>query len=95
MNDLFDFREKILTLYLDYEKQKARELEKYKQKPKTYSGPARLLVDEEASKKIRAVEQKIKKKMKWKGSEELEELCNMFVVQLTGPSGMKLEPPTP
>lgn len=54
-----------------------------------------MLVDEEASKKIRAVEHKIKKKMKWKGSEELEELCNMFVVQLTAPSGMRLEPPTP
>ena len=47
LNDLYDFREKILNLYLDYEKQKVKELDKMNAKPKTYDGPARLLVDPE------------------------------------------------
>jgi len=55
-------------------------MEKLKNRPKTYVGPALNLIDPEQSKKIRAIESKIKKKMQWKGDEELEELCNMFVV---------------
>lgn len=91
LNDLYDFREKILSLYLAYETTKGREMEKLKNRPKTYVGPALNLIDPEQSKKIRAIESKIKKKMQWKGDEELEELCNMFVVQLTAPSGINLE----
>lgn len=77
---MYDFREKILSLYLAYETTKGREMEKLKNRPKTYVGPALNLIDPEQSKKIRAIESKIKKKMQWKGDEELEELCNMFVV---------------
>lgn len=80
LNDLYTFREKILSLYLIYEQEKGKEMEKLKRKPKTYNGPARSLVDPEQSKVIRAIESRIKKKMEWKGDEELEELCNMFVV---------------
>jgi replicative DNA helicase len=56
LNDLYDFREKILNLYLEYEKQKEKELNKMKAKPKTYDGPARALIDPESSKRIRSVE---------------------------------------
>lgn len=72
-------------------------MEELKKKPRTYpeNGPARKLIDPEQSKAIRAVESRIKKKLEWKGDEELEELCNMFVVQLTAPSGINLEASTP
>jgi hypothetical protein len=63
LNDLYNFREKILSLYLAYETQKGREMEKLEKKKRTYEGPARALVDPEQSKKIRAVESKIKKRM--------------------------------
>ena len=67
LNDLYNFREKILSLYLAYEQKKGQEMEKMKKKPKTYEGPARALVDPEQSKKIREIENKIKKKLEWKG----------------------------
>ena len=70
-------------------------MKKLKDKPKTYDGPARLLVDPEKSKEIRKIEQKIKKRLRWKGDEDLEMLSEMFTAALTAPSGIVIEQPTP
>ena len=65
------------------------------EKPKTYNGPARLFDDPEQAKKIRDIEHRAKKKLAWKGNEDLETLCTMFTMALTAPSGIVIEEETP
>jgi hypothetical protein len=63
-------------------------------KPKTYMGPATAFKDPALSKKIRLIEEKAKKKLEWKGDEDIETLCKMFTLFLTAPSGLVMEEPT-
>ena len=95
LNKLFEFREKIIGLFHLYEQTKESELKKMNEKPKTYNGPAIAFKDTELSKKIREVETKAKKKLAWKGDEDIETLCTMFTIFLTAPSGLVMEEPTP
>lgn len=64
-------------------------------KPKTYEGPARLFDNPELAKKIRDVEQRAKRKLAWRGGEDLETMCAMFTMALTAPSGIHIEDETP
>lgn len=94
-NLLYEFRETIFKLYQSYEHQKEAEIKKMIDKPKTYDGPARAFEDPVKAKKIRDVEQRIRRKMSWRGSEDLEMMSSMFTTMLTAPSGIVVEEETP
>jgi hypothetical protein len=84
-----------MGLFKQYEKTKELELEKMNDRPKFYQGPALAFKDPELSKKIRMVEEKAKKKLQWKGDDDIETLCKMFTIFLTAPSGLVMEDSTP
>ena len=94
-NKLYNFREKIIQIFNSYEHTKEAEIKKMNEKPKSYNGPARAFEDPVMAQKIREVEQRAKRKLSWRGGEDLEVFCGMFTMALTAPSGIHIEDDTP
>lgn len=85
-NQLYEVRERILTISNAYDSKKAEELAKMKAKPKTYAGPATEWADPEEARKVRQREFKAKKNSEWKGQADIEEICRMYMDFLTTPT---------
>ena len=98
LNDLFTLRDRMLKLASTYDKNKEFELQKMREHPKTYSGPATAFADSEKGPALRAREAKARGLQEWCGDESVEAICAMFTAFLTTPtaiSALKLEAATP
>ena len=84
-NQLYEVRERILAISKAYDDKKAEELGKMKAKPRTYNGPATRWGGEEG-KKMREREFKAKKNTEWRGQEDIEDICKMYMDFLTTPT---------
>ena len=85
-NQLYEVRERILKISSAYDQKKAEELAKMKAKPKTYDGPATKWADKDEAKKVRKREFNAKKNSEWKGQEDIEGICRLYMDFLTTPT---------
>ena len=83
MSQLFEVRERIVTISNAYDRRKAAEMKKLEKK--MYDGPARKW-DEAELKKQRIRENKAKQSSEWKGQESIEDICRMYMDFLTTPT---------
>ena len=84
-NQLYEVRERILTISNAYDNKKAEELAKMKAKPRTYNGPAKNWEGDEA-RKVRQREFNAKRNSEWKGQADIEGICKMYMDFLTTPT---------
>lgn len=71
-----------------HDERKAEEVEKMRKNPKTYSGPARDYADPSKAKALRDHEAVLRGAVVWRGEEDIELICQMFMDFLTTPTAL-------
>lgn len=88
LQDLFKVRDRMMALAKRYDDRKAEEFAKMRANPRTYNGPAKDYSDPNKADALRDHEKQMKAAGGWRGEEDIELICQMFMDFLTTPTAI-------